>query len=45
MNTTPVRAVRVPEELWARAEAKAKGEGRQMSTVIRRLLSDYVKQR
>ncbi len=43
MNTTPVRTVRVPPELWAQAEAKAKGQGKQMSTVIRRLLSDYVR--
>lgn len=45
MNTTPVHAVRVPDELWQRAEAKAKSQGRQMSTVIRRLLSDYVRER
>lgn len=43
MNPTPIRTVRVPDELWERAQAKAKSEGKELSTVIRRLLSAYAR--
>lgn len=43
MNPAKNRVVRVPDELWAAAQAKAKSEGKQLSTVIRRLLSQYAR--
>lgn len=43
MNTTPIRTVRVPEELWVAAQAKAKSENKQLSSVIRRLLRQYAR--
>lgn len=43
MNNTPIRTVRVPEQLWLDAQAKAKSQNKQLSTVIRRMLSQYVR--
>jgi hypothetical protein len=43
MNPAKNRVVRVPDELWDAAQAKAKSEGKQLSTVIRRLLSQYAR--
>ena len=39
---TPQRAIRVPDELWAAASARAKSEDITLSQLIRRWLSDYV---
>lgn len=39
----PLRAVRIPDGLWAAALAKAREEGRSLSEVIRTLLTEYVK--
>lgn len=38
-----IRTVRIPEDLWVRAKLKAKAEGVGISTVIRRLLTAYVR--
>lgn len=43
MSYTKNRVVRVPDELWDAAQAKARNENKQLSTVIRRLLSQYVR--
>lgn len=39
---TPLRAVRVPDELWKAAQAVAKARGETLSEVIRDCLSAYV---
>ena len=39
---TPVRHVRVPDELWDAADAKAKAEFRSIADVIRECLRNYV---
>ena len=39
---TPLRAVRVPDELWKAAQAVARGRGETLSEVIRDCLSAYV---
>ena len=44
MNVTKNRVVRVPDELWDAAQAKARSENKQLSTVIRRMLSQYVRE-
>jgi hypothetical protein len=38
---TPNRAIRVPDELWKAAQAKAAERGENISTVIRRALLLY----
>ena len=38
---TPVRTVRIPDEVWETAVARATAEGRTMSDVIRVLLVRY----
>lgn len=43
MADMKIRTVRVPDELWERAQAKAKREGDGISAVIRRLLFAYVR--
>jgi hypothetical protein len=43
MNPTPIRTVRVPDDLWQAAQAKAKKENKELSTVIRRLLYAYTR--
>jgi hypothetical protein len=43
MNVTPIRTVRIPEDLWLAAQAKAKSEGKDLSSVIRRLLRTYAR--
>lgn len=40
--STPGRSVRVPDELWAAAMAKAKSEGTNLSEVIKAYLREYV---
>jgi hypothetical protein len=42
-DDNPARAVRVPDELWDAAKAKAAGRGETVSDVIRRALERYVK--
>jgi len=42
---TPIRGVRVPDELWTAAQAKAKERGEDLSTVIRSALERYVKRK
>lgn len=39
---TPLRTFRIPEELYTRAQDKARTEGQALSAVVRALLSDYV---
>ena len=38
-----VRSVRVSDQLWARAMAKARSEGKSVSEVIVDFLKDYIK--
>ncbi len=42
---TPLRNVRVPDELWGRALARAEEEGTSVSAVIVRALEEWVEQR
>ncbi len=39
---TPHRKVRVPDELWGRALARAEEEGTDVSAVLRRALAEWV---
>lgn len=39
---TPQRTVRVPDDVWAAAKAKAEERGDTLSDVIRRALQRYV---
>ncbi len=39
---TPHRKVRVPDELWERALARAQAEGTDVSAVLRRALEEWV---
>lgn len=41
-GTTPGRNIRIRDELWAAAKAKALADGDHLSEVIRDLLADYV---
>lgn len=40
---TPLRAVRVPNELWDAAKAIARERGESLSDVLREALADYVR--
>lgn len=42
MASTPTRPVRIPDELWDAAKAKAAEHGEPLSVAIRDLLTDYV---
>lgn len=42
---TTLRNIRVPDELWEAAQAKAKREGRNVSEVVRELLARWVKRK
>lgn len=42
MSATPLRAVRVPDELWYAARAEAELEGVTVSDVVRDALAAYV---
>lgn len=48
MNTVPnkpkttIRGIRVPDDLWEAAQAKAAGQERPVSEVVRRYLESYV---
>lgn len=39
---TPVRSIRVPDELWEAGEAKAAGEDTTLRAVILRAIAEYV---
>jgi hypothetical protein len=39
---TPLRAVRVPEDLWRAAMTEAASRGETVSDVLRRALEEYV---
>jgi NRPS condensation-like uncharacterized protein len=39
---TPVRTVRVEDEIWEPAKARAKAEGRTVSDVIRARLAEWI---
>lgn len=41
-NHTPIRAVRVPDEVWDAAKAKAQAEGTNVSAVVLAALHEYV---
>lgn len=41
-GNTPLRAIRVPDELWAKVQKKAAQEGTSASEVIRKLLTEWV---
>jgi hypothetical protein len=41
---TPHRPIRISDELWAKAQAKAEQEGTTASAVIRRLLTEWVEE-
>lgn len=41
-GATPLRAVRVDDQLWAKAQAKAKKNGDNLSAIIRDALRDYL---
>lgn len=40
---TPIRGVRVPDDEWHPAQAKAKVEGETVTDVVRRALREYAK--
>lgn len=42
---TPQRTIRVPDELWAAAKAKAEERGEDLSSVIRAALEKYAKRK
>ena len=43
MAKTPQRAIRIPDELWEAALAKAEANGESVSDVVRRALERYIK--
>lgn len=40
---TPLRSVRIPDDLWQQAQAKAAAKGETVTDVIRSALERYVK--
>lgn len=44
MTPTPIRCVRVSQELWNAVTAKAKDEGKTASQIIIEALKEYIKQ-
>lgn len=44
MTDTPIRTVRVPNEIWLPAHEVAEANGETLSVVIRRALVKYVKE-
>lgn len=42
-GVTPLRAVRVPDEIWVPAKEAAARNGEKLSEVIRRALIEYAK--
>lgn len=43
MATTPLRAVRIPDELWTALQEKAAEKDTDASTVIRELIARWIK--
>jgi len=43
MAKTTIRGIRIPDELWAQAQAKAESEGRSVSDVLRTYLERWVR--
>jgi hypothetical protein len=43
MNDTPIRTLRVPDELWEAAQARAKERGETVTDVLIRALKRYVR--
>jgi len=43
MSITPIRSIRIPENIWKLAKAKAAAENDTVSHVIVKLLSQWVK--
>lgn len=41
---TTLRNIRIDDDLWEAAQAKAKAEGRNVSDVVRQYLTDWVAQ-
>jgi len=41
-NHTPPRSIRVKQELWSKARAKAQSEGRDLTGVVVAALEEYV---
>ena len=39
---TPLRAIRIPDELWQAFQAQAKEEGRDASTIIREIMRNHL---
>lgn len=39
----PARAIRVPDDLWEKAKARAEEKGESVSEVVRRALERYVR--
>jgi len=44
MSKTPLRAIRIDSELWESAQAKAAGQGENLSAIIRDALRVYIEQ-
>lgn len=44
MNVTPIRTMRIDDDLWNAAQAKAKSQGKDLSSVTRRLLRNWVRE-
>ena len=42
MNPTPLRAIRIPDELWERLREKAREDDSDASETIRRLIAEYL---
>ena len=42
MTETPLRAIRIPDELWRAAMTRAHDAGHDLSTVIRHLLQEWL---
>jgi predicted HicB family RNase H-like nuclease len=40
---TPLRNIRVPDDVWTQARQKAADRGDNLSEVIRRALTEYIK--
>lgn len=43
MAPTPIRAVRVPDEVWQAAQAKAEAQGTTVTAVVLAALQRYVR--
>jgi hypothetical protein len=41
-NPTPLRAVRIPDKIWAAAQAKAATDGVTVSAVLRNCLTAWI---